>query len=364
MRPVLIVLLVWMVVSFCKPIRWRYLDRKFTALTYRSVRRWTRGAHRAERLSPECFRGKFLGMTFRLVFVATSALACGHASVPSTADTGSPRPERGGELVDVGGPSLFLDCDGNASPTVILEAGGGMDGTAWKNVVPVLRGSTRTCAYDRAGTGRSSAAPRPHTIQQMVDELDALLDRAQLDSSYVLVGHSLGGLLVRVYASQHRSMISGMVLVDPTTEEQDVRMWSLMPEDLMRQFRQGLRMSPEGLDYESFVAGMAQLRSSDRALGDTPLVVLTAVGSTPGTRPALPDEVGTRVAREWLAMHEEISRLSSNSAHLVVESSGHDMANDAPQVVIAAVEEVVASARTKRPLNTGSLQSMARAHPP
>lgn len=63
-------------------------------------------------------------------------------------------------------------------------------------------------------------------------------------------------------------------------------------------------------------------------------------------------------------MHEEISRLSSNSAHLVVESSGHEIADDAPQVVIAAVEEVVASARTKRPLNVGSLRSTARAHQP
>lgn len=118
----------------------------------------------------------------------------------------------------------------------------------------------------------------------------------RLDSSYVLLGHSFGGLLVRVYASQHRDTISGMVLVDPTTEEQDVRMWSLMPAALLRRFRHGLSTNPEGLDYESFVAGMAQLRSSDRALGDTPLVVLTALGPTPRTRPALPDEVRTRLA--------------------------------------------------------------------
>jgi len=201
-------------------------------------------------------------------------------------------------------------------------------------------------------------------MQQMVDELDRLLHEAQLAGAYLLVGHSLGGLLVRLYASQHRNAVSGMVLVDPTTEEQDARMWSLLPAGLMIQFKQSLSQSREGLDYDSFVDGMAELRSADRALGNVPLVVLTAVGATEAGQPAVPEELGKQLGREWLSMHEEISRLSSNSAHIVIETSGHNMPNEAPHVIVAAVQEVLASARTQQPLTTEAIRAAARVQKP
>jgi pimeloyl-ACP methyl ester carboxylesterase len=302
--------------------------------------------------------------TFTAFTAFALAFACSQAALPPTAETGPRAPGRNGALVDIGDRSLFLDCAGDGAPTVLFEAGGGSDGTTWRHVVPMLLRSTRTCVYDRAGTGLSSAAPRPHTPQQMVDELDRLLSNAHLAGTHVLVGHSLGGLLVRLYASQHPTAVSGMVLVDPTTEEQDARMWSLMPADLMRQFKQSLSQSREGLDYDSFVRGMAELRSANRSLGNMPLVVLTAVGATEGGQPTLPDELGQQLAREWLAMHEEVSQLSSNSAHVLIEASGHDMPNEAPSVIAAAVEAVLASARTQQPVTTEAIQAAAHARKP
>jgi pimeloyl-ACP methyl ester carboxylesterase len=201
-------------------------------------------------------------------------------------------------------------------------------------------------------------------MQQMVDELAALLEAARLGGPYVMVGHSLGGLLVRLYASQHRSSIGGMVLVDPTTEEQDARMWALLPPDVMEQFKGSLSQSPEGLNYESLVAGMAQLRSADRSLGESPLVVLTALGEQEAAEPGVPAEVGARIAREWLAMHEEVSRLSSNSAHILLHDSGHDVAHDAPHVVVVAIDEVLTSVRTKRPLAAEKVHRLAKPRGP
>lgn len=278
----------------------------------------------------------------------------------AAASAGSRTLGRSGQLVDIGDRSLFLECAGEGSPVVVFEAGGGSDGTAWKRVVPRLLRSTKTCVYDRAGTGLSSVAPRPHTIQQMVDEFDKLLSGAHLAGRTILVGHSLGGLLVRLYASQHPNTVSGMVLVDPTTEEQDARMWSLMPSALMDEFKQSLQQSREGLDYDSFVSGMAMLRGSDRSLGNVPLVVLTAVRATEGGARVIPDELGKQLAREWVSMHEEVSRRSSNGAHILLEASGHDIPHDAPQVIVAAVEAVLASARTRRPLAADRIRAAAR----
>jgi pimeloyl-ACP methyl ester carboxylesterase len=285
---------------------------------------------------------------------------CQAAVPPSVVETGSPHQASFARAVSIGERTLFLDCGGNGAPPVLLEAGGGGDSAGWHGVLPELRRFTRACAYDRAGTGRSSAAPRPHTMQQMIDELDALLERAPLQPSYVLVGHSLGGLLVRLYTSQHPDEVSGLVLLDPSTEQQAARLWSQLPPDVMAQFRVGLSQSPDGLDYDSFVAGMAQLQAAERALGHRPLIVLTAMGSRT-IEPGVPAEVGERMAREWLAMHAEVSRLSSNSAHLVLDT-GHDIARDAPALVVAAIEAVVASARGQRPLTVDPVLAGAHVH--
>lgn len=283
---------------------------------------------------------------------------CQAAAQPAPVETGAPRRASFAHAVSIGERSLFLDCGGSGAPRVILEAGGGGNSSGWHGVLPGLRRFTAACAYDRAGTGQSPAAPRPHTMQQMIDELDALLDRAQIEASYVLVGHSLGGLLVRLYTSQHPDDVGGLVLLDPSTEQQAARMWSLLPPEIVAQLRAGLSQSPDGLDYDSFVAGMAQLQGAERALGDRPLIVLTAMGSQ-SAEPGVPAAVGERMSREWLAMHSEVSRLSSNSAHLVLDTS-HDISQDAPAVVVAAIEEVVASVRDRRPLAVNEL--LASAH--
>src|SRR3954471_23726028 len=87
-------------------------------------------------------------------------------------------PPLAGSVVDVGGRSLHIHCIGDGAPVVVLDAGLGNDGSTWSQVQPEVGRFTRACVYDRAGTGRSGAAPRPHTSRQMVEELHALLGRA------------------------------------------------------------------------------------------------------------------------------------------------------------------------------------------
>jgi pimeloyl-ACP methyl ester carboxylesterase len=262
-------------------------------------------------------------------------------------------------LVDIGGRSLHIHCVGEGTPVVVFDAGLGDDGSTWSRVQPAVGRITRACVYDRAGTGYSSTAPRPHPSRQMVEELHALLGRAGIAGPYVLVGHSLGGLNVRLYASEHPTEVAGVVLVDATTEDQDTRSWGLLPSDTLRAFQIGLRDNREGLDYETYRASMADLRAARRSLGDVPLIVLTHGKEDPPT-PGVPPEVAEKMTRAWREMQSELPRLSSNSVHVVAENSQHYIHWDASRLVIAAVREVVAAVRTHARLDASPLSPLAR----
>src|SRR5215212_4988242 len=108
-----------------------------------------------------------------------------------------------GQLVDVGGYRLHIQCVGAGSPTVVLDAGLSGSSLDWSLVQPELGRSTRVCAYDRAGMGWSDPGPQPRTPRQIADELHTLLTNAGIVEPYVLVGHSLAGKNVRLFALAH-----------------------------------------------------------------------------------------------------------------------------------------------------------------
>jgi pimeloyl-ACP methyl ester carboxylesterase len=109
-----------------------------------------------------------------------------------------------GELVDIGGFRLHLNCMGQGTPTVVMDAGGGAPAITWGLVPSEIAKFTRVCTYDRAGLGWSDPNPRiSRTSQQSVDELHLLLTKAGIHPPYILVGHSLGGVNMRLYASQY-----------------------------------------------------------------------------------------------------------------------------------------------------------------
>jgi hypothetical protein len=127
-----------------------------------------------------------------------------------------------GEMVDVGGYNLHLNCTGKAggAPTVVLDSGLGGTVLDWQLVQPELAKSTRVCTYDRAGMGWSDPGPQPRTSRQIVKELHTLLGNAGVRGPYLLVGHSFGGTNMQVYASQYPDEVAGMVLVDSALEDE------------------------------------------------------------------------------------------------------------------------------------------------
>lgn len=242
-----------------------------------------------------------------------------------------------------------------------MDAGFGENGTPWERVQPALAKLTRACVYDRAGLGYSSPpAAKPHSNQQMARELHTLLERARIESPYVLVGHSMGGINIRLFAREHPAEVSGMVLVD--SAQDPLRTRALLSEAEMAEFRAGMLKVGEGIDADTLIAGAAEVRASGLSLGDKPLVVLTR-----GKEDARPGDSPERTAamlRAWQEVQAELPRLSTNAVQVVAADSHHFIQWDAPKLVIAAIVEVVTSARTHAPLSASALTAIAKEHAP
>jgi pimeloyl-ACP methyl ester carboxylesterase len=234
-----------------------------------------------------------------------------------------------GRLVDVGGYRLRVDCYGQGDVTVVLEAGLCQTRASWGRVVDDIASFARVCAYDRAGLGESDRAPGPRTPSRAVEDLERVLVAARAKAPYVLVGHSVGGLTVRLYAARHPERVRGLVLVDASHEAQSARLAELMEARDRAAFleHQGGR-NCEGLDLLA-APGELQMAGS---LPAVPLVVLTA-------RPrwviaGCPDDAVRSELQAGLA------RLSPGARQVIAERSGHFIQLDRPDVVTAAVREV------------------------
>jgi pimeloyl-ACP methyl ester carboxylesterase len=296
-----------------------------------------------------------LGAAVSLLAVLTAACGAGGASRQRAHPTARTDPNPvflgPGRLVPIAdGRSLYLLCHGSGSPTVILEAGFGGTSDNWSEVQPALARRTRTCAYDRAGLGYSPPVPGVHDAADEIADLAKLLDRAGIRSPYVLVGHSYGGLLVRLFAHTHPEQTAGIVLVDAMGHDQDRRLlpiWLAQPASVRRQLP---RPTANPVDSGVNVLAGEDLDAKVRSLGNTPLIVITRgrleqdESGTP-----LPPPVRHPAAQLWVTMQNELAALSPDSIHLIALRSGHFIQGSAegqPDVVIAAVLAAIHAART------------------
>jgi pimeloyl-ACP methyl ester carboxylesterase len=281
-----------------------------------------------------------------------------------------------GRLVDVGGHRLHLLCMGSGgptSPTVILEAGGGETTLSWDKSQPAVARFTRVCSYDRAGLGWSEDGPQPRTSRQMVAELHTLLTRANVPGPYIFVAHSFGGQNALLYTSTYPQEVAGLVLVECQSGDVFERMPTfrhfihdqvktlavqrlLAPFGLVRLyvesggFGAALALYPPAdrpivkaqLEQTRFLTtaydeerameeGAQQVRAAQRSYGALPLVVITRGLYAPGD-----DRAG------WQRVQDDLARLSTNSVHVVATRSDHAVMLEQPELVITAIQAVVA----------------------
>ena len=303
-----------------------------------------------------------------------------------------------GCLVQVGSHKLHLRCTGSGSPTVVLDAALGGSSLSWTLVQPTIAQVTHCCSYDRAGFGWSEAGPLPRTAGRIAIELHELLKRARVAPPYLLVGHSFGGLVMRLLAARHPDEIAGLVLIEPAIPEQ---WWD--PGDIQREsIARGVRLCRYGLaaarrGYASVVARLVSVGAlgparalvgllSRGGFGRQDEQILAPIWKLPAesrnllkqmwTQPRFFEALGSQiesisesalqVCREDTAAYGALplsvitargasesrrqadallSRRSNHGRHVLAPDSGHWVPLDAPQVVIDVITEMVREIR-------------------
>jgi pimeloyl-ACP methyl ester carboxylesterase len=316
---------------------------------------------------------RFRPLTTFSLLTALVPLACAKPEAPAgttpgsqkagavAADTGKPGSEAdtapSRQRVDVGGYKLTLLTQGRGTPTVVIESGMGLPATEsneWKAVCDEVAKTTRVCLYNRAGLGTSDPAPtRPRTSRDVARDLHTLLVNAKVPGPYVLVGHSLGGLHVRVFAGLYPGDVAGVVLVDATHPDQESKWLAALPPEApgehpaLKKSRGFLAArltnrgdNPDGL---ALVASREQVRAAG-TMGDKPLAVLT---HSPEWKmvPDLPDDILRRIEQVSQDLQAGLPALSTNSSHTVAKKAGHGIHVDEPALVIGAIHEVLGKAR-------------------
>lgn len=145
-------------------------------------------------------------------------------TIPGVAQSEAVSFEPPGQLIDVNGRDMHINCIGNKSPTIILDSGAGGFSLEWRNIQYSLAQYARVCAYDRAGYGWSEMGPLPRTTERIAHELHTLLENAEIPGPYIIVGHSFGGFTAQYFARYFDDEIAGLVLVDSSHEEQVYRL--------------------------------------------------------------------------------------------------------------------------------------------
>lgn len=309
-----------------------------------------------------------------------------------------------GRLVDLGGFRVHIQCVGRGGPSVVFIHGLGDFSFDWTLVQPAIAKHTEACAYDRPGQAWSEPGPPPRGIASSADELHLLLHRANIKGPYILVGHSLGGLIARMYAHKYKKEVAGIVLVDSAHEDEylwingkiirprfmtdeewaDLRKpkkstpaapsadsakeaappqqkltqvpspYDKLPPDAQRLWLWAMSVpwskkrdeGGDGADLrQDFIIMYTVRLESEHSLGNVPLVVLS---KTPGIDD---DEDYTQDQLKWNRdLQDQLATLSTNSEHVVAAHSGHTIQLDAPDLVTASILRVLDAAKHRRSL--------------
>jgi pimeloyl-ACP methyl ester carboxylesterase len=298
-----------------------------------------------------------------------------------------------GRMFDLGGYKLHLNCTGAGQPTVVLSAGAGDFSTDWALVQNKVAAFTRVCSYDRSGAAWSDLGPKPRTLDQEAFDLYRLLAATGEQGPYIMVGHSLGGMVARIFTEQHAKVVAGVVLVDAYSEDSrlnvrgKIQRMRLMAKDrtipdpktrvtdtdgitsaelqrindFIKQFvstpkieapfdklpeqAQQIRLwalqqpkyYAQDDDYLAEISARMYAENQKHAhpLGSVPLIVLTR------DKYDYPGPDAASFVKEHKEQQAAMTKLSTHSTQIIVPKSGHHIHLDVPDEVVAAIRRVI-----------------------
>lgn len=218
--------------------------------------------------------------------------------------------------------------ESNGKPIVIMDAGYGDYSKAWDKIIGDISRLSMVLIYDRAGLGKSEKSSNPRTSREMIKELKELLNEAKIKPPYILVGHSVGGVNMRMFATEYQNEVCGLVLVDSTPEDYRERFLPTMSHDFQQAYNKQFVF--EG-NYDEFMESLKQLKETRLKL-NIPLIVLSA-----GKKAHYSEE-----SQElWNDMQREILDISSDGELVIAENSAHYIQNDEPEVVVRAIKKLI-----------------------
>jgi pimeloyl-ACP methyl ester carboxylesterase len=288
----------------------------------------------------------------------------------AVAPSAAPAADAAGSVDIGGGRKIYVECRGAGAPAVVIVAGGKASAADWTesapgapNVFAAVGEFTRVCAYDRPGTpvgeapSRSDPVPQPTTAADSVADLHALLAAAAIDTPVVLVAHSWGGLIARLYAMTWPDEVAGLVLVDALSEglrnAETPEEWAHQRIILEGDLTETLKLYPD-IERGDADASFDQLLAAP-PLRPMPLVVLSADQPwgplVPGfiaegrLPPDTPPHVGYVTDRAQKVAQARLAALVPGSRHVTRTDSGHEIHKDQPQLVIDSIRAVVDAVR-------------------
>lgn len=238
-------------------------------------------------------------------------------------------------LLDIGEThKLYTYEGGEGNNTIVFESGLGVDGSTWleSGIFDSIGKNNQVIAYDRQGNGKSTPTNEARGMQSLVNDLDIVINTKSANKKVIIIGHSLGGAIARVYAIQHPDKVKALLLIEPNNENftQYAKMDQAHEDTLVRQFATE-KMTGAAMEASQLIENVSFLKQLP-TLPDIPVIVITSTKTD--------SEMTKESVADWFLAHETLGKGITNFVHIKTNKSGHFVYLEEPNLVIENIRKL------------------------